>query len=141
MDVWSGPSNVVFPRRYHSLVQLKHNGNNSNNANSAANGGGANNNSSSGGGSKQSKKKGEKEGNTVYYGSQSQGWMYGDGLARMGGLSWMDVTTPPTTAVSASTSNSKRFSAREDKCRMYHLYQYLRGGNRQSECRFETYVR
>jgi len=98
VEVWAGPSNVVFPRRYHSLMQLKQ-------TNSSSN-------SSSGGGGGNTKKKENshgKGGNEVYYGSQSQGWMYGDGFARMGGLSWMDVTTPPSSA-SASTSNKRKKS-------------------------------
>jgi histone H3/H4 len=97
MDVWNGPSNVVFPRRYHTVQQLKSNG-------TAVGGGGGNNNNSTG-----TKKKGDKEttANNVYYGSQSQGWMYGDGLARMGGLSWMDVTTPPVN----SSSNKRKKSS------------------------------
>ena len=93
MDVWNGPSNVVFPRRYHTIQQLKSNG--------TSGGGGGNNNSAG------TKKKGDKETANVYYGSQSQGWMYGDGLARMGGLSWMDVTSPPVN----SSSNKRKKSS------------------------------
>lgn len=98
MEVWHGPNNVVFPRRYHSLLQLKH----------TTSGGNGDANSSSGA---KRKKKGDKDKdgkeknssttNSVYYGSQSQGWMYGDGLAKMGGLSWMDVTSPPAGGSSA----------------------------------------
>jgi len=93
VEVWAGPSNVVFPRRYHSLMQLKQ----TNSSNSSSGGGG--------GGNTKKKENRNGKGNEVYYGSQSQGWMYGDGFARMGGLSWMDVTTPPS---SASTSSNKR---------------------------------
>jgi len=95
VEVWAGPSNVVFPRRYHSLMQLKQT--NSSNSNSSSGGGG--------GGNTKKKENRNGKGNEVYYGSQSQGWMYGDGFARMGGLSWMDVTTPPS---SASASSNKR---------------------------------
>ena len=109
MDVWSGPSSVVFPRRYHSLMQLKsHQGtaaaSNSNKRKDAKKSGNNNSNSNNN--------------NNVYYGSQSQGWMYGDGLARLGGLSWMDVTSPPAAASSTSTttsSNSKRKKKTVDK--------------------------
>jgi len=94
VEVWAGPSNVVFPRRYHSLMQLKQTNSSSNS-------------SSGGGGNTKKKENSHGKGNEVYYGSQSQGWMYGDGFARMGGLSWMDVTTPPSSA-SASTSSNKR---------------------------------
>mmetsp|Transcript_29822 Transcript_29822/g.59997 ORF Transcript_29822/g.59997 Transcript_29822/m.59997 type:complete len:457 (+) Transcript_29822:91-1461(+) len=94
VEVWAGPSNVVFPRRYHSLMQLKQ----TNSSNNSSSGGG-------GGGNTKKKENRNGKGNEVYYGSQSQGWMYGDGFARMGGLSWMDVTTPPS---SASTSSNKR---------------------------------
>jgi len=94
VEVWAGPSNVVFPRRYHSLMQLKQ----TNSSNSNSSGGG-------GGGNTKKKENRNGKGNEVYYGSQSQGWMYGDGFARMGGLSWMDVTTPPS---SASASSNKR---------------------------------
>ncbi|KAL7490949.1 hypothetical protein ACHAWT_000464 [Skeletonema menzelii] len=103
MDVWNGPSNVVFPRRYHTIQQLKH-----------GSSGAAGSTTTTAAGTK---KKGEKEkgtnnsANTVYYGSQSQGWMYGDGLARMGGLSWMDVTTPPVVSSSASSSNKRKKSS------------------------------
>lgn len=100
MEIWSGPGNVVFPRRYHSINQLRHG--------SAAGG-----STTGGGGTKQTKKgdkdkkwKDSSDGNTVYYGSQSQGWMYGDGLARMGGLSWMDVTTPPVSQTSSKRKKS-----------------------------------
>ena len=93
VEVWAGPSNVVFPRRYHSLMQLKQTN--------------SNNSSSGGGGNTKKKENSHGKGNEVYYGSQSQGWMYGDGFARMGGLSWMDVTTPPSSA-STSTSSNKR---------------------------------
>ena len=93
MLVWSGPNNVVFPRRYHTLMQLKNNSS----GNNGGEGGGKKK-----GGSDNNKK--EKE----YYGSQSQGWMYGDGLARMGQLSWMDVTSPPSSSGGGSGSPSKR---------------------------------
>jgi histone H3/H4 len=100
MMVWSGPNNVVFPRRYHTLMQLKNSSNGNNGG--GGEGGGKKKGSSGESGSDNDKK--EKE----YYGSQSQGWMYGDGLARMGQLSWMDVTSPPSSSGGGSPSKRKK---------------------------------
>lgn len=108
MLVWSGPNNVVFPRRYHTLMQLKNSG--------------SNNNGGEGGGKKKGSSGGDNKKEKEYYGSQSQGWMYGDGLARLGQLSWMDVTSPPSTGggggspskrkkVDSSSSNSQQQSS------------------------------
>jgi histone H3/H4 len=110
MEVWNGPNNVVFPRRYHSLQQLKTNGT----ATSAGAGDAAVAAHSSGNKKKNNKTDNtakEKDAKGIYYGSQSQGWMYGDGLARMGGLSWMDVTSPPSSAHSSKRKKSDAAAA------------------------------
>lgn len=101
MMVWSGPNNVVFPRRYHTLMQLK---NSSSSNGGGGEGGGKKKGSEGGSGDDNNNNKKEKE----YYGSQSQGWMYGDGLARLGQLSWMDVTSPPSSSGGGGGSPSKR---------------------------------
>ena len=99
--VWSGPNNVVFPRRYHTLMQLKNSSSSSSNNGGGGEGGGKKK-GGEGGGSCDNNNKKEKE----YYGSQSQGWMYGDGLARLGQLSWMDVTSPPSSSSGGGGSGS-----------------------------------
>ncbi|KAK1739340.1 transcription initiation factor TFIID subunit 9 [Skeletonema marinoi] len=98
VEVWAGPSNVVFPRRYHSLMQLKQT-----NSNNSSSGGG-------GGGNTKKKENRNGKGNEVYYGSQSQGWMYGDGFARMGGLSWMDSDAANTATQQPQSSSSSSSS-------------------------------
>jgi histone H3/H4 len=77
--VWNGPDQVVFPKRYHSEMGLT----------SVDAGGGGSNGDKKGGGSGEAAVRKSK--NLTYYGSQSQGWMYGEGYAGIGGRSWMEA--------------------------------------------------
>jgi len=86
--VWAGPSNVVFPRRYHADAEEA----------SAPNDDGAKTTKN-----KKDTLKVESEKKTkissiqnpylTFYGSQSQGWMYGEGYAGIGGRSWTEATS------------------------------------------------
>ena len=73
-NVWVGPSNVVFPRRYHDGLKLNEDGTEKKRSGGSSS---AINNPYM----------------TDYYGSQSQGWMYGEGYAGIGGQSWMEATS------------------------------------------------
>ena len=80
--VWNGPSNVIYPRRYHTIST-----------------------------STDDNEEGdtEKKSNIAnpyltYYGSKSQGWMYGEGFAGIGGKSWME-------AVNASSIKEKNHNS------------------------------
>jgi hypothetical protein len=70
--VWNGPTNVIYPRRYHastepSLTPI----------------------------TSQSTKQKQQH----YYGSQSRGWMYSEGYAGIGGRSWMEATTASSPSI------------------------------------------
>lgn len=84
-SVWAGPTNVVFPRRYHvekedvvndevGRTKKKDKGDND------------------------KKKSSINNPYMAFYGPQSQGWMYGEGYAGIGGRSWMEATTPSNAA-------------------------------------------
>ena len=79
-NVWTGPKNVVYPKRYHPnkegefvLEQNKE-------------------------GDSGEKKSSISNPYMSFYGSQSQGWMYGEGYAGIGGRSWAEVTSNSNTS-------------------------------------------
>jgi len=81
--VWNGPSNVIYPRRYHTISTSTED------------------------------EEGKKKSNIAnpylsYYGSKSQGWMYGEGFAGIGGKSWME-------AVNASSIKEKKLKSSKSK--------------------------
>ncbi|KAL3759815.1 hypothetical protein ACHAWU_007559 [Discostella pseudostelligera] len=71
--VWNGPTNVIFPRRYHASPEII---------------------ASTTPATSQSTKQNQQH--QHYYGSQSRGWMYSEGYAGIGGRSWMEATTTST---------------------------------------------
>lgn len=94
--VWNGPTNVIFPRRYHASTEIGMDGNTN-----IIQGQGSKSKaasytppiiSSSSPLASQSTTH-QKMNNNYYYGSQSRGWMYSEGYAGIGGRSWMQATT------------------------------------------------
>eukprot|EP00571_Detonula_confervacea_P003037 CAMPEP_0172314706 /NCGR_PEP_ID=MMETSP1058-20130122/23204_1 /TAXON_ID=83371 /ORGANISM="Detonula confervacea, Strain CCMP 353" /LENGTH=421 /DNA_ID=CAMNT_0013028643 /DNA_START=38 /DNA_END=1300 /DNA_ORIENTATION=+ len=79
-SVWAGPGNVVFPRRYHNAA---------NDEGEA----GAEGPMNDDGNNKRRRSNIDNPHMTYYHGSQSQGWMYGEGFAGIGGRSWMEATS------------------------------------------------
>lgn len=95
--VWSGPMNVVFPRRYHASTEILFDKNNSKRG-SSRRGSRSNTISSS------PIPFNSTQQNQHYYGSQSRGWMYSEGYAGIGGRSWMEATTMRGITSSSSSS-------------------------------------
>lgn len=74
INVWTGPTNVVFSRRTHNIdVDEEEDG--------------------VSGAKKQKKSSIANPYLTSYCGGQSQGWMYGEGFAGVGGRSWMEAVS------------------------------------------------
>jgi len=93
--VWAGPTNVLFPRRYHTEKEPVKEVDE--------------------GGRPKKKNKGENDKKKssiinpymAFYGSQAQGWMYGEGYAGIGGRSWIEATT-------SSASDEKKKDKKSD---------------------------
>ncbi|KAL7541338.1 hypothetical protein ACHAXR_011964 [Thalassiosira sp. AJA248-18] len=99
-NVWTGPKNLVFPKRYHRHADKARND------------------------EAEKKKDGDGEdgkmssiSNNPYmtlYGSQSQGWMYGEGYAGIGGRSWTEVTAANTNTTSTNAVSDKKKNKKND---------------------------
>lgn len=95
-NVWAGPSNVVFPRRYHDGLKLNEDGTEkklSGSSSSAI----------------------DNPYMAYYYGSQSQGWMYGEGYAGIGGQSWMEATSNNNNNNNSPDKKMKKKKKKNDK--------------------------
>lgn len=97
-NVWAGPKNVLFPKRYHEVPLEDEKG------------------EEKCGDADAVKKSSINNPYMTFYGSQSRGWMYGEGSAGIGGRSWMEITdssnnntTPPTLDATNNKSNNAAF--------------------------------
>ena len=83
--VWNGPRNVIYPRRYHTISTSTEEDKEEDT----------------------DKKSAIANPYLTYYGSKSQGWMYGEGFAGIGGKSWMEAVNASSIKEKKNSSKSK----------------------------------